>query len=478
MSNITLEEFLKSRGYKPVNGKFFDNVKIWRGWHSGFVPSFHQYTVTNGQNRQKCRKRSLGMGATLCEDWADALWGERAKIILEDTTTNGFVQSVFDQCNAYPKIGEKQEEKMYTGTVAYVPYAFGVTIDFETGRVLTGDGVRINFISAENIIPLTAVNGICNECGFKSYTESEGKKYLYLQLCVLDDKGLYNIENHLFRQEGSKTIKIELSSVEEYKKVAPVYHTGSARKPFGIDTPAIANYLYPDSVFGMSVLHRCLDVLSAVDTIFDSYYNEYVLGKKRIYVSSSESKYLDGEPFFDPSDTIYYLLPEEMKDGPYMKEVDMSIRADEHEKGLNNLLSMLSYKAGLGHDAYQFNPATYAAEMTATGEVIKSQRRQRRREKHLRVVNRAMQDLVHAIIDIGINVMGLPLMHDTPIEIDYGDSVVMDSVTEVTQMRNDATYGFIKPELYVAKRYGVNEEEARAMLPTTKDLENIGRGTP
>lgn len=41
---------------------------------------------------------------------------------------------------------------------------------------------------------------------------------------------------------------------------------------------------------------------------------------------------------------------------------------------------------------------------------------------------------------------------------------------ELADMRNDVSAGLIRGELYIAKKYGVTEEEAKTMMPTAEKL--------
>lgn len=63
---------------------------------------------------------------------------------------------------------------------------------------------------------------------------------------------------------------------------------------------------------GMSVYGNSLDLLQSVDLIWDSYVNEFDLGRKRIMVPMSMAKIQmaqDGTsaPLFDPNDTTFYV---------------------------------------------------------------------------------------------------------------------------------------------------------------------------
>ena len=68
---------------------------------------------------------------------------------------------------------------------------------------------------------------------------------------------------------------------------------------------------------------------------------------------------------------------------------------------------------------------------------------------------------------------GLAPAGDWTLKCDWGDGVVQDTESkqkELADMRNDVSAGLIRGELYIAKKYGVTEEEAKTMMPTAEKL--------
>lgn len=87
--------------------------------------------------------------------------------------------------------------------------------------------------------------------------------------------------------------------------------------------------------------------MKGVDIAFDSYVNEFVLGKKRVMVKPSAQQYLDGEPVFDPDDLAYYVLPEDIEDGAIIQPIDMNLRTAEHSEGIRTQLIYFPVSAAL-----------------------------------------------------------------------------------------------------------------------------------
>ena len=79
---------------------------------------------------------------------------------------------------------------------------------------------------------------------------------------------------------------------------------------------------------GIAIFANAIDTLKKLDMEFDSYCNEFDLGRKRIFVAPEMLTNEDGSPTFDPDDSVFYSLPEDYdkSQNGLIKEVDMSLR--------------------------------------------------------------------------------------------------------------------------------------------------------
>lgn len=470
---MTIFEYLEARGFALYAANTAE-LALWRQWYKGDVPSFHRYHIYNGRRHVPCRKTGLGMGRQVCEDWANILFNEQVHIAVEHEATHRFVNEVLERENLFGRINRMQEVKMYTGTVAYLPYADGVVVDGD-GRPMGGGQVRVNCLSVPDILPLRVEAGECTECAFTAHTRIGASTYTHLQLCLLNEEGEYVVENHLFCTGGGAAEKVPLASVPTFAGIAPVWRTGSRAKPFALDTPGIAGNGNEDG-YGQSILAGAVPILQALDTVFDSYVNEFVLGKKRVVVTAAAARTLEGAPVFDPNDVAYYQLPEDMGDTPFLKEIDMRLRAGEHQRALDDLLQLLSTRCGFGPDNYKYALHRTAVTKTATEVTAQRQTRQQTREKHLKVLDRALRDLVRGIAELGVQALGLPLQPGAAVHILHNDAVIEDHGTRLDRLRADAEAGLIRRELYVMAAYGATEVEAKQMMPHAKQAPGAAGG--
>lgn len=196
---------------------------------------------------------------------------------------------------------------------------------------------------------------------------------------------------------------------------------------------------------------------------YDSYANEFNLGRKRIFVAPEMLSDIDGNPAFDENDTVFYQLPEdtEMGNNP-IYEVNMELRAEEHSKAINDDLNFLSFKCGFGTERYRFDRGSVT---TATQVISDNSDMYRSLKKHEIILESVIKDLIRIIIRLGV-VLRIPgLSEDVEITIDFDDSIIEDKASERKQDMQDVSMGVMRHEEYRAKWYGETKDEALKNLP-------------
>lgn len=161
--------------------------------------------------------------------------------------------------------------------------------------------------------------------------------------------------------------------------------------------------------------------MQGVDIAYDSYVNEFRLGKKRIMVKPSASKYLDGQPVFDTNDVAFYVLPEDTGDGAIITPIDMTLRTAEHNTGIQDQLNILSSKCGFGETYYRFNGGSVA---TATQVISENSTMFRTIKKHEIILNDVLVELCRILLRLGNTAMNAGLDEDVEISIDFDDSII------------------------------------------------------
>ena len=60
------------------------------------------------------------------------------------------------------------------------------------------------------------------------------------------------------------------------------------------------------------------------------------------------------------------------------------------------------------------------------------------------------------------------------VTFNWDDSIVIDKQAELLAMQQDGASGILRPEIYLAKKYGVTEKEALKMMPDTEETVDEG----
>ena len=460
--------YFRSKGIDTLDPTFYRKIEEWKSWYNGNVRNFSFYRVYAGRGTYKRLKRkSLGMAKTLSQDIADLLLNERVNITLADETTGNFVQQVLED-NQFLVLGnDYQERKAYTGTVAYVPYLYDMELSGDGG--IRSGRIGIDYVSASNIFPVSWNNGRVTECIFTFPKMVNRKKYVQVQHHKQSDAG-YVIENTVLEcvtgsREGKELTPAEWQQLRPFKTLTPRVDTGSYEPQFVLDRLNIVNNADEDesNPMGVAVFANSIDVLKKMDIEYDSYSNEFELGRKRIFVAPEVLKNSDGSPAFDPDDTVFYSLPEDYPDGTnkeLIHEINMELRAEAHEKAINDDLNYLSLKCGFGTERYRFDGGNVK---TATEVISENSDMYRMLKKHEIILEDALKQLIHIIIQLGI-VLGNPLDPESEITIDFDDSIIEDKAAERTSDRQDVSMGAMSLWEYRVKYYGETEAQAKAAV--------------
>ena len=73
-----------------------------------------------------------------------------------------------------------------------------------------------------------------------------------------------------------------------------------------------------------------------------------------------------------------------------------------------------------------------------------------------------------------MNLSGQTVPVGPEVTFNWDDSIVIDKQAELLAMQQDVASGILKPEIYLAKKYGVTEKEALKMMPDTEESVDEG----
>ncbi len=440
------------------NVELYDNssyISMWNDWYQGKSAAFHNYRIWNGKKYVPQTRYSLGMAKKVCEDWANLLINEKTDITLGDEASQEVLNNILRECSFWRRANEGIEKTFALGMGAFVINVTGMIRDSE-GRVLPSylPKIDIQFINATKIKPLTFEDDKVTECAFVSIDS----KHTYIAAHIKNEQGFYEIHN--FVCDGITEDNLTVDTDKSY-----VFYTNNTLPWFYILKPNVANNIDIDNPLGISVFANSIDVLKSIDLIFDSYQNEFALGKKRIFISTKTRSYNeetgDVEKTFDSNDVAFYMLPEDDDGKSYINDSTQALRINEHQLALQNQLNLLSYNCGFGTQHYRYDTGGIA---TATQVVSENSEMFRNKKKHEILIEDALVTLVKAIIYAANTFTTMRMDETTNIEIKFDDSIIEDKGAEKESDRLDVAMNVMSKAEFRAKWYNEDLETAQRKI--------------
>lgn len=467
---LVIRRLNKDLGTEIPTG-YYSNVKHWLNWWKGKT-SFHTRTVATANGRRKrITLYSLEMAKKICEDWASLILNEKTEIAVKDTATAKWLQGdsgymgVLGELNFWSEANRLIEKSFATGTGAFVLKIDQMAID-DDGRIIPDSGakLRIDYLSAESIIPITVKSGVIIECAFASEVTEQGKKYVYVETHLIED-GKYVIKNHYYvNQNGS------LQDAVLPIGIAEVVETGSAIPFFSIIKPNITNPISDNLGLGCSVYAQAISCLKGVDLAYNNFNQDFFLGGKKVFYDRTlgeSSVGSDGKVVTYAPDEVQQSLFWQVGDN-YLRrgdngkqpvyEFNPTLRVTENVDGIQAQLNYLSFKCGLGARYYKFNSDNHS--ITAKEYSGEKQDVKQNAAKHSIAINEALTRIVRAILWAGKNILGASIKEDDEITIRFSDGYIVSDDERRAQALREVDSGIMQPWEYRVMFY--NEDEATA----------------
>lgn len=448
---------LSKKGINLTVGTIYDLMAIWKSWYRGNVNDFHYYTeMINGTSTQ-CERLTMNMPKKLCEDLTKLLWTEKTQINLSNKNATKRLWEVLDskENNFTVNLPIFIEKMLALGNGATVEYKD------ENNRTI------IDYIDGDAIIPYKFTNGyITGMITVSRFIDNRGKRKVYYTHITYHEylNGKYIKLNEVYKSNIDTTLGRQINFNDAFPNVKESEVVMTTNPYFQIWKPNLANNFDTNSPMGISIYANSIDRFKSLDTKYDSFYNEFILGKKRIVVDQSAMKGKmetdgDGNPrfvqYFDKNDKVYQALnidSEKMKEP--VKEIDFTLRYNEHIDSINADLNWLSENVGLGSNYYKFDGA---GTKTATEVISENSQAFRTKEHYQIIINACVEDLVRAVCELeGIKTNKITITPD--------DSIIEDKDKEITRAQMEVAQNLRSKKSYLMDIKGMSEDEAEEEL--------------
>ena len=448
MDNAVVE-YLKRKNVEVIDENIEEKLEVWEQWYKGKVDNFHTYKVYQGKKKLKKERKTLMMPLRACQRWADLLLNEKVEINTQNEALIPIIEKLLKQANFYVRGNNLIERAFALGAGFFIEY-------------WDGTKTNIKYVSQEQMYPITYDSGRLIEAAFASKKVIDGKTYTYLETHLLDDNGDYVIDNSLLSTDGKGLNEVSEEFYAEHNILAK-WETHRKEPLFQMIRPNIANRDNFNSPYGTSVFSGAIDKVKTIDLIFDSYYKEFELGKKRIFVTDGVTNINYDEngntvQVFDPKDEVFYRLPDDEKTAP-ITESNPALRIAEHKAGLETMLTLFSQDVGFGVNGFKWDSGNVS---TATQIISENSEMFRTLKKHEAILEDAIVSMVKGLLFVESMYTGAKLNYEEDITVNFDDSIIEDTAEKKRQAILELNSGLIDAIQYYIDVYKMTEEQAIA----------------
>lgn len=447
-----VREYLEGLGYS-VNGRAQGIIQECDDWYSNrSIEGFHKRSNLNGA---VINLTKLNFAKRCCAD--DANLCEIISVAPEKTSqAEEFINKIIKDNRFETRYREQLEKTSATGTVGAYIYLDNADYMASGDQIkIQGGDIRINYVDAECIIPLTVDNGLVTECAFSATNKYRGKDQTTLVIFTKNN-GTYSAATIIFDDAGNVAGEAQELQLGEVK-------------PFSIMQNAEVNNIDYMEGYGLPKIYNNIWLFKACDLCFNLLYGDLDKGDKLLFINellacikTNEA----GEPYLTPQQKeIFILLGEKLPDKPSLiYEYNPEIRVDQITKAFELVLSLISMQFGYGTKKYSFENGQIT---TATEYIGERQDEMQELNKQRQQAEDYICDLIKAAEWFSNQFHGTNYDTDEDLTIEFDDSYVEDKVTKLDNMRTDALQFPDIPILkiwYIMEKYNLPEEEARGYI--------------
>jgi A118 family predicted phage portal protein len=338
--------------------------------------------------------------------------------------------------------------------------------------------IGLDFVKAQNFIPLSWDNGMIREGVFLDRRVIAGRPYVRVETHRLSrptpenpeaPSTGYIITNRAYNEET----QIEVSLDRFGDGIEPEVYIASDKPLFAYIRNPEANNINPESPTGISLFANAIDTIQALDIAFDQFYSEIELGGRRIAlpgaVFRTYSQQLDDGTskrvsYFDPSDRLFMRL--EGDDAEKFKPTDLTfdIRAAQFKDSIQTLLDILAMLTGFDTGYFSFNGVSVK---TATEIISENSHTYKTMAGFRDNLDAGLKHIFTVINELGriYNIQGAS---DKEVSIVWDDSVIEDRTARANYYSKLYQDGLLDLESALVKIHRINKEDAAAMASKIK----------
>ncbi len=485
-------------GVPAFNQFYYFGIFIWKYLYRGYYKPWHRIsapTVKDALHERDLER--MDTAKAICAELAGLIWNEQCEISVsqetgKDQLLDEFVHDVLMKNGFWIKMQEHIEQVLALGGGA-IKVWYEEKRDGEGNVTPNSGNIRLGFCMADQFVPTAWDNTQVTDGVFISRQAKDGYYYTRLEWHKWD--GLtYWISNEAYRSEYKQNSAKEPQDILGFRyPLSAVYPFLDEQTPLqGLSTslfayyrPAIANNLDDDSPLGVSIYANALSTLKALDICYDSFVQEFRLGRKRIIVPAQCLRTVQDpvtkeyRRFFDATDEAYVALKSDDTDALKIQDNTVSLRVGEHEQAINALLSILCLQVGFSAGTFTFDRAQ--GLKTATEVISENSKTYKTIKGNQLQVKNAITQVIDAIVQVaslydvhwnGTSIRTLSAL-GWETKVVFDDSILQDRQTNINEGILLANNGLMSKKRFLMEKLGYTEEEAAQELEEIKQESGI-----
>lgn len=485
-------------GVPAFNQFYYFGIFIWKYLNRGYYKPWHRIsapTVKDALHERDLER--MDTAKAICAELAGLIWNEQCEISVsqetgKDQLLDEFVHDVLMKNGFWIKMQEHIEQVLALGGGA-IKVWYEEKRDGEGNVTPNSGNIRLGFCMADQFVPTAWDNTQVTDGVFISRQAKDGYYYTRLEWHKWD--GLtYWISNEAYRSEYKQNSAKEPQDILGFRyPLSAVYPFLDEQTPLqGLSTslfayyrPAIANNLDDDSPLGVSIYANALSTLKALDICYDSFVQEFRLGRKRIIVPAQCLRTVQDpvtkeyRRFFDATDEAYVALKSDDTDALKIQDNTVSLRVGEHEQAINALLSILCLQVGFSAGTFTFDRAQ--GLKTATEVISENSKTYKTIKGNQLQVKNAITQVIDAIVQVaslydvhwnGTSIRTLSAL-GWETKVVFDDSILQDRQTNINEGILLANNGLMSKKRFLMEKLGYTEEEAAQELEEIKQESGI-----
>lgn len=423
-------------------------IDAWWSWYDCSNEYYRPLKRDVGGRTLEIEHMTIRPARMVCDEHAALMTSEGSEVSCDDAGMRGWLDATAPGLIA--AAAPALSRAMAAGTAALFP-------DFDR----SSDGswrVRLRWYDALRIIQLEADERESVSCAVASDVYVDGRRLHQLRVCEPDpDTGLYRMRTRLFDPGRSD---------EEIfpEGIISTLDLGTEMCPYALVTPAIGNTYDDATPLGVSMFDDGIDTIRLLDETFNQFYWHVKLSTPRVFLDDEMIARDLSTGRVDLTTTLDEVLFSRVE-GTVGDRVPITVynpemRVEESERSIDDALSIMSLKCGLGPNYFSFTRSSglrTATEVVSDNSVLL---RTVRRNENL--AGQRISSALRGSYAAWSALSGRPLSEVPACEVAWDDSVIEDTATARTQMKDDISRGLCPRWMYLQRFYGMTEEDARA----------------